>query len=137
MIKTRTKLVSDQFVNIFNLTVNKKVAAEAEGKELQGGNAKKKSEELVVTITSRSKRKHLTTITGTEHFGVDANALAKTLKKKLASGASVVSKPELAIEMQGDFRKEVFQILNGEDFKVPPESMFLVAEKKKVKYTDL
>ncbi len=91
---------------------------------------------MVVTITSRSKKKHVTTITGTDHFGIDANALAKILKKKFSSGASVVSKPELAIEIQGDFRDEIFDIVTSTEFNVPPENMVLVAEKKRVKYTD-
>lgn len=138
--KNKNKVSKYQFLTLFRVehdVVNKKVAAEVKGEEQTGGKAKKKIEaELIVTITSRSKRKHVTTITGTEHFGIDANALAKILKKKFSSGASVVNKPELAIEIQGDFRNEIFEILNAE-FKVPPENMYLVAEKKKTKYTEI
>ncbi|KAL0488083.1 translation machinery-associated protein [Acrasis kona] len=119
-----------------NKVINKKVAAEAEGREPSGKPKKKVEAELVITITKRTKHKAITTITGMDHFGVDASALAKTLKKKFSSGASLVSKPEPGIEIQGTFATETFEILQ-KDFNVPAENMFLVAEKKKTKFTDL
>ena len=59
-------------------------AAEGEG----GGGKKKKKEakkELLIEMTSRNKKKHVTTITGLQLFGVDEAAAAKVFGKKVRS----------------------------------------------------
>jgi len=94
--------------------------------------ANKKQEPVVVTTSSRNKRKHATLITGVEHYGVSHKDASKFFAKKLSSGASVVKKPVIGIEIQGDVHIEVIELLQSQ-FNIPKQVIKFVEEKKKKK----
>lgn len=47
----------------------------------------------MITEIERSKRKHVTVVTGLESFGLDLKKMAKEFGKKFATGSSVTKKP--------------------------------------------
>ena len=90
----------------------------------------KKESPVTIKVSQRNKRKNVTIITGIENYGVNHKDAAKFFAKKFSSGASVVKKPEVAIEIQGDFKEDLL-ILLPEQFKIPAHVLKIVIEKKK------
>lgn len=86
-----------------------------------------------VTVTQRTKRKWATLITGLEQFGINVRDLSKVLSRRFSSGASVVKKPETGIECQGDFGKEIFDVLCAEPYKVPRGAIKVEVKRKKTR----
>ena len=68
----------------------------------------KQGGQIVVTITSRSKKKHVTTITGLESHDVDMKAFAKALAKQFACACSANASE---IIVQGDLTYDIEEIL--------------------------
>lgn len=65
-----------------------------------------------------------------EHYGVNHKEASKFFAKKLSAGASVVKKPVVALEIQGDVHYEVMDLLVSQ-FKIPKRVIKYVEEKKK------
>ncbi len=72
----------------------------------------------------------LTTITGLEDFNIDPKEFSKTLAKKFSCGAAVVKKPATGIELHGEFREDIFQLLK-EEFNIERKFMKAVDEKRR------
>jgi len=115
-------------------------AAPAEG----GGGKKKKGKEMtraiVIELTTRNKRKHITVVKGMESFPeVDWAAAAKAFGKKFACGCGYQKgKNGLAdtIEIQGD-ALEALPAFIADKQKIPMEEIFAVVDGKKVKSTEI
>ena len=63
---------------------------------------------ITATITSRSKKKHVTTITGLEEHDIDMKAFAKKLAKQFACACSANA---TEIVVQGDLFYEIEDLL--------------------------
>eukprot|EP01062_Namystynia_karyoxenos_P064151 TRINITY_DN57038_c0_g1_i1.p1 TRINITY_DN57038_c0_g1~~TRINITY_DN57038_c0_g1_i1.p1 ORF type:complete len:270 (+),score=124.46 TRINITY_DN57038_c0_g1_i1:72-881(+) len=103
--------------------------------ELPGGKKKKeKAKEVVVAVTRRGGRKHITTVRGLDAFGHKLDELAKTFKKQFSCGCAVVSNPGQtdAIEVQGDVMDTMLEVL-PKKYKIPVEAVWKVEDKEKVK----
>jgi density-regulated protein DRP1 len=101
-------------------------------KKKSGDDDKKSSAPVIIKVSQRNKRKCVTIISGVENHGVNHKDAASFFKKKFSCGASVVKKPEIAIEIQGDFKEDLLIIL-PEQFKIPANVLKVVIEKKKKK----
>ncbi|KAG2381872.1 hypothetical protein C9374_005664 [Naegleria lovaniensis] len=133
-------------------TVDKKVAREV--KEIVEGNVGSsddnsktssvlKNRELLIRIDKRSKRKRLTLVTGIDAFMQDAfkgeekvlKDVVKQFGKMFACGCSIVKKPELSIEIQGDFAEQVVKYFTKE-LGVDINQIYILEDKKKTKAVD-
>eukprot|EP00834_Sanchytrium_tribonematis_P000065 NODE_2_length_91304_cov_0.692462.p65 type:complete len:157 gc:universal NODE_2_length_91304_cov_0.692462:43478-43948(+) len=63
---------------------------------------------ILVQITSRSKTKHVTTISGLDEYNIELKKFAKELSKQFACSCSVTNKE---IVIQGDLSYEITDIL--------------------------
>lgn len=135
-------------------TVDKKVAREV--KEIVEGsvgssddNSSKtssvsKNRELLIRIDKRSKRKRLTLVTGIEAFMQDAfkgeekvlKDVVKQFGKMFACGCSIVKKPELSIEIQGNVAGKVAKYFSKE-LGVDMNQIYILEDKKKTKAVDM
>jgi density-regulated protein DRP1 len=104
--------------------VNKKKTTEETAK------MKQQDQPVIITTSTRRKRKHVTTITGLEYYGVNHKEASKFFAKKLSAGASVVKKPVVSLEIQGDVHYEVMDLLVSQ-FNIPKGVIKYVEEKKK------
>ncbi|EFC37336.1 predicted protein [Naegleria gruberi] len=129
-----------------NKKIDKKVAREV--KEIVEGTeekrvATKSNRELLIRIDKRSKRKRLTLITGIEAFMEDAfrgdekffKDVVKIFGKKFACGCSIVKKPELSIEIQGNVPGKVAKYFTKE-LGVDINQIYVLEDKKKTKASD-
>lgn len=96
---------------------------------------KKENRHVTISISRRGKKKTATVIVGLDAYGVDPKKACTYLKKRFACGASeqidtLTNLP--AIEVQGDIRDDIGDILEGE-YKVPPKFITYIEEKKKKK----
>jgi len=89
----------------------------------------------VIKRVERNKRKHVTEISGLEHFGIDLKKVAKEFGKKFATGSSVTKAPGGGeeITVQGDVSDEVAEWLGEAHPEVPEENVQQIEEKKKKK----
>jgi len=122
--------------------IDKKVAREV--KDIVEGvvDEKKvlKNRELLIRIDKRSKRKRITLVTGIEAFMEDAfkgeekvlKDVVKQFGKMFACGCSIVKKPELSIEIQGDFAGAVAKYFSR-DLGVDLNQIYILEDKKKFK----
>lgn len=107
-----------------------KVKKEKEEKE-------KKPKEVIVKITSRTKRKTLSLIYGLETYkDFNAKKAVTIFKKAFACGAAIKeglpgAEPD-AIEVQGDIRDRVYEVLEKE-WKVPENQIRIIEDLKKKK----
>eukprot|EP00835_Amoeboradix_gromovi_P000065 NODE_1_length_95616_cov_0.657642.p65 type:complete len:152 gc:universal NODE_1_length_95616_cov_0.657642:85685-85230(-) len=83
--------------------------------------------QIVVTITSRSKKKHITSIAGLEAHEIDMKAFAKTLAKQFACSTSANSNE---IVVQGDLTYEIEDILKE---ALGPDLLIEIKKKEKKK----
>ncbi|NEU57007.1 stress response translation initiation inhibitor YciH [Halorussus sp. MSC15.2] len=70
---------------------------------------------LAVRVEERTYGKAMTIVEGFDDSSVDVGDLASTLKSRLATGGTV---DEGRIELQGDHRERVGEILRDEGFNV-------------------
>eukprot|EP00899_Mesostigma_viride_P002054 jgi/Mesvir1/1184/Mv17679-RA.1 len=111
-----------------------KPAADEDVVRLPGGKVKKKEKpEVVVELTTRNKRKHVTIVKGLDMFGVKLSEASKKFGKKFACGASVVKGPteKDQIDVQGDFLLEITELIVQTYKEVPASSIFWVEDGKK------
>ncbi|CAN0011648.1 unnamed protein product [Heterosigma akashiwo] len=116
---------------------------EEEGKKKKtkrGGKGPKKKAgptgpgKCVISLSTRNRRKYITTITGLDSFpGVKLKVAAKACGRKFASGAAVNTTPsgEKEIVIQGDVVYDVPNLLEGE-FQIPSECIFILENGKEV-----
>ncbi len=81
----------------------------------------KEQQKITVTVVQKRFGKLMTVIRGIDENSIDIKALLKKLKTKLACGGTYKNNE---IELQGDHRQRVKQILIEEGF---PEEMIEVA----------
>jgi density-regulated protein DRP1 len=87
---------------------------------------------VIVTLTSRSKKKFVTSVVGLDGFNVDLKEAAKVFGKRFACGASVVrTAPGMpdSIDIQGDFADDVSELIE-ERFEVPEDCISFVDKRK-------
>jgi density-regulated protein DRP1 len=84
--------------------------------------------------SERNKRKHVTEISGLEHFNIDLKKAAKEFGKKFATGSSVTKTASGGeeITVQGDVSDEVLEWVT-EKYDVPEENVEQIEDKKKEK----
>lgn len=97
---------------------------------------KKLASHIIIKRIERTKRKHVTSITGLEAFDIDLKKAAKQLAGKFATGASV-SKTAAGVEeivVQGDVGEDVREMIERGDGLlkgIPKENVQMVEDKKK------
>jgi len=100
-----------------------------------GGGKKKPPAQVVIELTSRNKKKHITCVRGLEAFGVDMADAAKPMGKKFASGSAFQKgkhgQPD-QIEIQGNFIEELPAFLLAK-FKISEEACKIVDSSKSKK----
>jgi density-regulated protein DRP1 len=120
-------------------------AAPAPPSALKAPDKEKKSkkgkgpQQVVLSRSTRSGKKSVTTITGLDAYGIKLNEAAKLFGKKFASGSSVVKNAEgkEQIDVQGDCvdgAVELILKLYGKDVK--KSDIYHVENKKKERYFD-
>jgi len=81
-------------------------------KKLPGGKVKKaETPEIVISRSSRTKRKWITTVTGVAAFGIKLDEASKTIRGKFACGANPAAKGKDEITIQGDVMYELYDLL--------------------------
>jgi len=112
----------------------------AEGAPAPADGGKKKKKEkapdaVVIELSSRNKKKHVTSVRGLEPYGVDMTAAAKVFGKKFACGCAFQKGknglPD-AIEIQGNY-VEVLPPFIEEKYGIEQSSMKVVDGSKKPK----
>lgn len=91
----------------------------------------------MVTIKriERNKRKHITSVSGLEAFGLDLKKMAKEFGKKFATGSSVTKMASGGEEIvvQGDVSPEIEEYLLEKYKEIPEDNIEFVDEKAKKK----
>ncbi|RXW20399.1 hypothetical protein EST38_g5454 [Candolleomyces aberdarensis] len=116
-------------------TAKKEAKAEAKA---EAEMKKKMSSQVIIKRMERTKRKHVTVISGLDKFGIDLKKAAKQFASKFATGASVTKATAGAtddeIVVQGDVCDEVLEMIEegvGVLKGVPADNVEIVEEKKK------
>ncbi|BFZ62284.1 Translation machinery-associated protein 22 [Saitoella coloradoensis] len=123
-LEAREKLAKEQ--------AKKEAKAEAKAERLE---AKKSRTKVTIKRVERNKRKHITSIQGLEHFGIDLKKAAKLFANKFATGASV-SKTAAGVDeivVQGDVSEEVEDVILEKFKEVPEDNIELTEDKPKKK----
>ncbi|TEB25073.1 density-regulated protein DRP1 [Coprinellus micaceus] len=116
-------------------TAKKEAKAEARAEaELK----KKMESQVVIKRVERTKRKHVTVISGLDKFGIDLKKAAKQFASKFATGASVskvtAGATDDEIVVQGDVCYEILEMIEdgvGILKGVPADNVEIVEDKKK------
>lgn len=110
-----------------------KKAAKAEAAEARESE-KRASSKIIIKRVERNKRKHVTEISGLEHFNIDLKKAAKEFSKKFATSASVTKTASGGeeITVQGDVSDEVLEWVT-EKYDVPEDNVEQIEDKKKEK----
>ncbi|CAM8935631.1 unnamed protein product [Rhodiola kirilowii] len=106
-----------------------------EVKRLPGGKIKKKDKpEVIIEKSIRNRRKCITSVKGLDLFGVKLSYASKKLRKKFATGASVVKGPteKEHIDVQGDIAYDVVEFITDTWPDVPEAAICLIEDGKKV-----
>ncbi|KAF9057782.1 translation initiation factor SUI1 [Panaeolus papilionaceus] len=114
-------------------TAKKEAKAEAKA---DAALKKKMSSQITIKRIERTKRKHVTAISGLEQFSIDLKKAAKQLAGKFATGSSVAKNPQGLEEVvvQGDVAEEVKEMIEkGEGVLkgIPVGAVKIVEDKKK------
>jgi density-regulated protein DRP1 len=89
---------------------------------------------ITIKRIERNKRKHVTSLSGLEAFGLDIKKVAKELGKKFATGSSVTKLPGGVgeeITVQGDLSEDILEWLCEKYEQVPEDNVELVEVKPK------
>jgi len=110
-----------------------KKAAKAEAAEARESE-KRATSKVIIKRVERNKRKHVTEISGLEHFNIDLKKAAKEFGKKFATGSSVTKTASGGeeITVQGDVSDEVLEWVT-EKYDVPEENVEQIEDRKKEK----
>eukprot|EP00299_Pterocystis_sp_00344_P013809 c6805_g1_i2.p1 GENE.c6805_g1_i2~~c6805_g1_i2.p1 ORF type:complete len:206 (-),score=68.09 c6805_g1_i2:80-697(-) len=110
---------------------DEEVAAEQPKKKKSSKSSK--TDLVTIQVQTRSKRKCVTVVTGLEPYGIKLKEAAKLFANAFACGASVVATPSQTqeIDIQGDFREQVEELLKSKFPQIPAEKIKFVEEKKK------
>ena len=94
--------------------------------------------QIIIKRVERTKRKHVTVISGLDKFGIDLKKAAKQFASKFATGASVskvtAGATDDEIVVQGDVCYEVLEMIEdgvGVLKGVPADNVEIVEDKKK------
>ena len=109
-----------------------------EEKQKPGKKKKEKKKQIVITLTSRNKRKMITNVSGFEHFKEkfgdpqQMKDLSKALGKKFACGCSITKGATLQdeVDLQGEFGDQVGEIL-VEKYGFKEDDVVVVDKSKK------
>lgn len=123
-----------------SLSLKDKEAEDIE-KRLPGGKVKKKAKpEVILEVSTRSKKKSVTTIQGLDLFGVKLAEASKLFGKKFASGASITKSPtdKDQIEVQGDFLDKAADLIAKQyaEKGIAKKRIYFIDNKKKTHYFD-
>ncbi|KJR88443.1 RNA-binding protein [Sporothrix schenckii 1099-18] len=124
-----------------SIDAQKRAAKDAQKKTAKAEAADKKQANLlaksVVTIKriERNKRKHITSVSGLEAFGLDLKKVAKEFGKKFATGSSVTKMANGGEEIvvQGDVSPEIEEYLLEKYKEIPEDNIEFIDEKAKKK----
>lgn len=91
---------------------------------------------VIIKRIERNKRKHVTSVSGLEAFGVDLKKAAKQFSSKFATGSSVTKnlQGQDEIVVQGDVSDEIIEMIHdgvGVLKGIPADNVDVVEEKKK------
>jgi len=83
---------------------------------------------ILLSLTSRNRRKFITTVKGFDSFGLSLKDVSKSLAKKFACSASVVkaSNGEQEIAIQGDVMMDIPHYIAEEYEHIDPKSIYIV-----------
>ncbi|KAG6890710.1 hypothetical protein C0995_005083 [Termitomyces sp. Mi166 len=114
-------------------TAKKEAKAEAKA---DAALKKKLASQVVIKRIERNKRKHVTSVSGLEAFGVDLKKAAKQFSSKFATGSSVTRnlQGQDEIVVQGDVSDEIVEMIHdgvGVLKGIPVDNVEVVEEKKK------
>lgn len=111
-----------------------KKTAKAEAAEQKQATIMAKSH-VVIKRIERNKRKHVTSVSGLEAFGLDLKKVAKDFGKKFATGSSVskVASGGEEIVVQGDVYPEIEDYILDKYKNVPNDNIEFIDEKAKKK----
>ncbi|CAH8636065.1 unnamed protein product [Heterobilharzia americana] len=83
------------------------------GRQVRGGKGtikKPAKQKIIVSKTSRGKKKYTTSVSGLSTFGIDLKVAAKLFGRKFATGSSVTGNDD-EIVVQGDVKEELIETL--------------------------
>ncbi|KAG5353928.1 Translation machinery-associated protein 22 [Termitomyces sp. T112] len=114
-------------------TAKKEAKAEAKA---DAALKKKLASQVIIKRIERNKRKHVTSVSGLEAFGVDLKKAAKQFSSKFATGSSVTKnlQGQDEIVVQGDVSDEIVEMIHdgvGVLKGIPTDNVEIVEEKKK------
>ena len=99
---------------------------------------KQQETEIVIELNNRNKKKHITIVTGLEHFDVDTQSAAKLFGKKFACGSALkkgeAGKPD-QIEIQGSCVAALPAFI-VDKLKMSMDNISVVIDKKKMKASE-
>ena len=108
--------------------------AAAAPKKNAGPKKKGSAAQVVLTVTSRNKRKFVTSVSGLEAVNpaLKLSEMAKIFSKTFSCGSSVVENAEGKdeIDVQGDVAHEMVPLLVSK-FGIPIDTIFIVKDKEK------
>eukprot|EP00817_Percolomonadidae_sp_ATCC50343_P003027 CAMPEP_0117426288 /NCGR_PEP_ID=MMETSP0758-20121206/6448_1 /TAXON_ID=63605 /ORGANISM="Percolomonas cosmopolitus, Strain AE-1 (ATCC 50343)" /LENGTH=234 /DNA_ID=CAMNT_0005211399 /DNA_START=8 /DNA_END=712 /DNA_ORIENTATION=- len=81
--------------------------------------------EVIISIKKRKQRKFNTIIEGLDKYDQVLKKAAKSLQKELACGCSAIKKPLPAVEIQGDYRHEMLDVIQ-KLFHVPDTHIYIL-----------
>ena len=111
-----------------------KKTAKAEAAEQKQATIMAKSH-VVIKRIERNKRKHVTSVSGLEAFGLDLKKVAKDFGKKFATGSSVSKLPSGGEEIvvQGDVYPDIEDYILDKYKNIPNDNIEFIDEKAKKK----
>jgi density-regulated protein len=112
-----------------------------EEKEKPGKKKKPKLKEVIISTSTRQKKKAITAVEGLDLFGVKLADAAKVCGKKYACGASVVTNPSQKeqIDIQGDVQEVLPKLLlekYGASHGLEAKHIVLIVGKQRMNYED-
>jgi len=141
-LNTNTNTKGDVSEKLDKMSLEEKEDDEEGKKTIKTTEEKKKKKKekqkcVMITLTSRNKRKTITNVAGFEHFSSKfpdggLKEVAKTLGKKFACGCSVTkgATNQDEIDLQGDYGEQIKELL-VQKWKMEEELVVVVDKSKK------